>query len=159
MFQSFIAGIVSFRALPRAQFATLQSALFPIYFSMQSALPIVMALTFPAARTAIGSTPSGIAGVLHRSNRLHVLAPLVIIFSTGMTNVLVLEPATTKTMRQRKSQEVKDGKKAYDPAPHSDAMQALNKKFSQLHGTSALVNIFGCLATVWYGFYLADRIV
>ena len=74
-------------------------------------------------------------------------------------NKFYIEPATTKKMRERKSQEVKDGKKSYDPAPHSDAMKALNKQFAQLHGASSLVNIFGCLATVWYGFYLADRIV
>lgn len=126
---------------------------------MQSVLPIIMALTFPAARTAIGTTPSGFAGVLHRSNRLHVLTPLAIIFSVGVANLTLIEPATTKTMRQRKSQEVKDGKKSYDPAPHSEDMQALNKKFAYLHGASSLVNVFGCLATVWYGFYLADRIV
>jgi Domain of unknown function (DUF4149) len=159
IFQSFIAGIVTFRTLPRAQFATLQSALFPIYFSMQSALPVIMALTFPAARTAIGTTASGVAGVVDRSNRLHVLTPLAIIFSAGVANKLFIEPATTKTMRQRKSQEVKDGKKSYDPPPHSEAMQVLNKKFMQLHGASSLVNVFGCIATLWYGFYLADRIV
>ena len=79
---------------------------------MQSALPVIMALTFPAARTAIGTTSSGIAGVLDRSNRLHVLTPLAIIFSAGVANKLFIEPATTKTMRQRKSQEVKDGKKS-----------------------------------------------
>ena len=118
-----------------------------------------MALTFPATRTAIGTTASGITGVLERTNRLHVLTPLAIIFSAGITNSLFIEPATTKTMRQRKSQEVKDGKKSYDPAPHSEAMQALNRKFMQLHSASSIVNIFGCLATVWYGFYLGDRLV
>ncbi len=159
VFQSFIAGIVSFRALPRAQFATLQTALFPVYFSMQSALPVLMALTYPAERTAIGTIPSGMSGVFHEQNRLHVLTPLAIILVTALANKLYIQPETVKCMRERKHQETRDGKKSYDPPPHSDPMQALNKKFMYLHSSSALVNIFGCIATVWYGFTLAERMV
>jgi hypothetical protein len=158
IFQSFIAGITAFRVLPRPQFATLQSALFPIYFGMQTALPILLALTFPAERTAIGTGPSSIAGVLDVSNRLHVLTPILIMFLTGLANTVYLGPATTKCMRERKHQETRDGKKSYDSAPHSQEMQALNKKFSQLHGASSLVNMLGCIATIWYGFYLGDRL-
>lgn len=157
IFQSFIAGITAFRVLPRPQFATLQSALFPIYFSMQTALPVLLALTFPAERTAIGMTSSSLSGVLEQ--KLHVLTPLSIIFATSLANMVVVGPATTKCMRERKHQETKDGKKSYDPPPHSEAMQAYNKKFAQLHGVSSLLNIFGCIATVWYGVYLGDRML
>ena len=159
VFQSFIAGIVSFRALPRAQFATLQTALFPVYFRMQTALPLLMALTYPAERTAIGTIPAGLSGILHPQNRLHALTPLSIIFATAVTNLLYIQPATVKCMRERKHQETRDGKKSYDPPPHSEAMEGLNKKFMYLHSSSALINIFGCLATVWYGFTLAERMI
>ncbi|KIV88421.1 hypothetical protein PV10_08107 [Exophiala mesophila] len=159
IFQSFIGGIVAFRSLPRAQFATLQSALFPIYFSMQSVLPVLLALTFPAERTAIGTTPSSLSGVLHPSNRLHVLTPLAIVFGAGLANSLVIGPQTTKTMRLRKHQETKDGKRSYDAPPHSPEMQKLNRKFGQLHGASSLVNLFAVLATIWYGFTLGDRLL
>jgi hypothetical protein len=157
IWQSFVGGIVSFRALPRAQFATLQTALFPIYFNMQAALPIIMALTYPAERTTIGTIPSGFAGVLHAQNRLHVLTPLAIVFVTAVVNRLYIQPATVKCMRERKHQETRDGKKSYDPAPHSEAMRALNKKFGILHGASSGVNVLACIASVWYGFTLADR--
>jgi hypothetical protein len=157
IFQSFIAGIVSFRALPRPAFATLQSALFPIYFSMQSVLPVLLAVTLPEMRTAIGRIPAGIPGVLHKDNRWRVLTPFVTIFVTGLVNRFYLEPLTTKTMRSRKSQEVRDGKKAYDEGPHSEEMQRLNKRFGILHGASSLINVVGCVATVVYGFYLGDR--
>ena len=159
MFQSFIAGIVSFRALPRAQFATLQSALFPIYFSMQTALPLLLALTFPAERTAIGMTASSLSGVLEEGHRLHVLTPLLTTLICGAANMIVIGPATTKCMKERKHQETRDGKKSYDQGPHSEAMQALNKKFAWLHGASSLVNMVGCIATVWYGFYLGERMI
>jgi len=150
---------VAFRSLPRAQFATLQSALFPIYFSMQTALPILLAFTFPAERTAIGMSASSIAGVLEPEHRLHVLTPLAITFLTGAANWFFVGPMTTQCMKERKHQETRDGKKSYDPAPHSQRMQELNKKFAILHGISSLVNMVGCITTVWYGFYLGDRML
>ena len=54
--------------------------------------------------------------------------------------------------------ETKDGKKSYDPAPHSKEMQALNRAFGRMHGISSLVNLTAFLATVWYGFTIAGRL-
>lgn len=159
VFQSFIAGVTAYKVLPRPQFATLQSALFPIYFSMQTALPLVLALTFPGERTAIGRIPSSISGVLDPSLRTHVLTPIVVMFLTGLANLIYVGPQTTHIMRERKHQETRDGKKSYDSGPQSEQMQALNKKFGIMHGVSSLVNMFGCVATLWYGFYLAERML
>jgi hypothetical protein len=151
--------VTAYRVLPRPQFATLQSALFPIYFSMQTAIPVVLALTFPGERTAIGRVPSSISGVLEPSSRIHVLTPLAIMFLTGLTNMVYVGPKTTQIMRERKHQETRDGKKSYDAGEQSEAMQALNKQFGILHGVSSMVNMVGCFATLWYGFYLAERIL
>lgn len=126
---------------------------------MQTALPILIAATFPAERTAIGMSASSFAGVLEEGNRMNVLAPLLITSVCGAVNTLVIGPATTKCMRQRKHQETRDGKKSYDAGPHSEEMQRLNKAFGALHGASVLVNIVGCLTTVWYGFSLASRLL
>lgn len=104
VFQSFIAGVQAYRVLPRPQFATLQSALFPIYFSMQTALPIVMAITYPGERSAVGNTNIGLSGVLAEVNRFGVLLPLVTIFATSAANLAIIGPATTKCMRERKHQ-------------------------------------------------------
>lgn len=101
--KSFINGIVAIRTLPRAQFALLQSKLFPIYFSMQTAIPIVLALTYPLNKTAIGGR-SGVAGVLAPSNRWAVLAPIALMFLAGLANLVVVGPATARCMRDRKSQ-------------------------------------------------------
>jgi len=158
IFQSFIRGIVDFKALPRPQFASLQSSVFPIYFGMQTGLPVVLALTYPGERTAIGTGPSSLGGVLQESNRYGVLAPILIMFGTGLANLLVIGPATTKIMKERKHQETRDGKKSYDPAPHSAEMTRLNKAFGKMHGISSLVNLAAVIATLAYGFTLAERL-
>ncbi len=102
--QSFINGIIAYQALPRPQFSTLQQALFPVYFSLQTALPVVMALTYPGTQSPLGSSPSGPSGFFAKENRLSVLAPITTIFAMNLTNLLVLGPATTRIMRERKRQ-------------------------------------------------------
>lgn len=106
LFQSFIGGIVAYRALPRPQFSTLQQAIFPIYFSMQTALPVVLALTYPGSPQTFGSAsvPSGLHGFFTEKNRSSVLIPLTTIFATSIVNMLFIGPATTRVMRERKHQ-------------------------------------------------------
>ncbi|KAK0621248.1 hypothetical protein B0T17DRAFT_533397 [Bombardia bombarda] len=155
-FHTFVGGIVSFQMLARPQFAILMAKLFPVYFSMQTALPVVLALTYPATTT----TPSGggVAGVLDVANRWTVLVPIAAMFATALANLAVVGPATTRCMDDRKMQERKDGKKSYDGPPHSQEMTALNKKFAILHGVSSLLNLGSFIATVVYGFTLAARL-
>lgn len=88
---------MSFQVLARPQFSILMANIFPVYFSMQTALPVVLALTYPGDNF----TPSGIAGVLEHSN---VLYPIAATFLTALANLLVVGPATTKCMDQRKLQ-------------------------------------------------------
>ena len=82
----------------------MQQAIFPIYFSLQTALPVLLALTYPGERTLTGSAPSGLGGVLADGNRMHVLAPILTIFATSLMNLAVVGPATTRIMRERKHQ-------------------------------------------------------
>ncbi|KAF7718435.1 Uncharacterized protein PECH_005916 [Penicillium ucsense] len=153
VFQSFVGGIVAFRALPRPQFATLQTAIFPVYFSMQTALPIVVALTASKQGQALG-----LPGLLAPENRMNTLLPMATVAITGLINMFVLRPLTVKTMRERKHQETRDGKKSYDAPPHSKEMMALNKKFGRIHGLSSMVNMVSFIATVWYGAILSKRL-
>ncbi|CAI7665471.1 unnamed protein product [Penicillium bialowiezense] len=152
-YQSFVGGFVAFRALPRPQFASLQTAIFPIYFSLQTALPVVVALT--ASR---GGEALGLSGLVAPENRLDTLLPLATVAVTGLVNMFVLRPITVNVMRERKHQETRDGKRSYDPAPHSKEMLALNKKFGRVHGISSLVNLLSLVATVWYGAVLSKRL-
>ena len=57
-----------------------------------------------------------------------------------------------------KNTETRDGKKSYDPAPHSKEMVKLNKSFGRMHGVSSLLNMIGFCATLWYGFTLGERL-
>ncbi len=93
---------------------------------------------------------------------------------TGLANLMVVGPATTQIMKERKHQgnlvpirflawltiisETRDGKKSYDAGPHSKEMQILNQRFGRMHGISSLLNMAGSLATVWYGIVLAERL-
>jgi hypothetical protein len=110
------------------------------------------------------------------SNRWSVLVPTLTIFATSLVNLVIIGPATTKLILDRKGQGIKifgslrgrltnddcsekrDGKKAYDPTPHSKEMQKLNKAFGRMHGISSLLNLVGFLATAWYGFSIAGRL-
>ncbi|KAI9041177.1 DUF4149 domain-containing protein [Aspergillus affinis] len=152
VYQTFVSGIVAFRSLPRLQFASLQSATFPIYFSIQSALPVLVALT--ASREA---QPLGISGLLASENR-GTLIPMATAAVTGLLNMFVLLPVTIKTMKERKHQETRDGKRSYDPAPHSKEMTALNKKFGRIHGLSSLTNLICLGATIYYGASLSKHL-
>ncbi|KAL2852340.1 hypothetical protein BJX68DRAFT_265855 [Aspergillus pseudodeflectus] len=153
LYQSFVSGIIAFRVLPRPQFASLQAKTFPTYFAIQTALPLVVALT--ASRSG---QPLGVFGLLEPENKFKILLPLATAFVTGLINLTVLRPLTVNTMRERKHQETRDGKKSYDPAPHSKEMVALNKKFGRLHGASSLINMVTIGVTVYYGVVLSKKL-
>lgn len=91
--------MVAFRALPRPQFASFQSAIFPIYFSLQTALPVAVALTASAGGNALG-----LSGLMAPENRYNTTLPLAVVAIAGLVNNVVLRPLTVKTMRERKHQ-------------------------------------------------------
>lgn len=100
LWQTFVGGIVAFRVLPRPQFSALQNKIFPIYFGLQSALPVALALTFPGR---LGS-PGSLSGVLLEENRFTVLLPISLTLVSGLTNLLYLTPLVRETMKQRSHQ-------------------------------------------------------
>ncbi|KMK57636.1 hypothetical protein Y699_03056 [Aspergillus fumigatus Z5] len=151
--QTFIGGVIAFRVLPRPQFSALQTSIFPVYFTLQSALPVVIALT-----SSKGGQLNGISGLLAPESRFGTLLPLATVAVSGLINQVILRPLTVRTMKERKHQETHDGKKSYDPAPHSKEMMALNKKFGRLHGLSSLINMVSLIATVYYGVVLSKRL-
>ncbi|OAK99281.1 hypothetical protein IQ06DRAFT_336855 [Phaeosphaeriaceae sp. SRC1lsM3a] len=145
LFQSFIGGITAYRALPRAQFSSLQKAIFPPYFALQTITPLALWLTHPRSLLH-ASSPAD-------STSLYLIGTM---FVTALANLVYIGPQTTEVMRLRKHQETRDGKKSWDEGPHSSEMEALNKRFSVLHGVSSLVNMVGLGAMVWYGAVLGE---
>ncbi|KAJ5239426.1 hypothetical protein N7468_004045 [Penicillium chermesinum] len=152
-FQSFVGGVIAFRALPRPQFASLQTAIFPVYFSLQTALPVVVALTASKGRHLLG-----LSGLTAPENRWGTLIPLATVAITGLINQVILRPLTVNIMHERKQQETRDGKKSYDAGPHSKEMIELNKKFGRIHGISSLVNLGSFIATIYYGAVLSKKL-
>lgn len=102
--------------------------------------------------------PGGLQGVLEPANRWNTLVPLATLFLTGLANWVVLLPASKACIVERRKQEEKDGKRSWDPQPHSQEMAALNKKFGMLHGISSLLNVVHFVASIVYGVTLAERI-
>ena len=134
--------------------------MFPVYFALQTALPVALALTFPgiASSSVTGARIlGGPFGLLDERARSSALIPLSAFFVTAVSNLVYLGPVTTKVMKERKHQETRDGKKYYDAGPHSEEMKRLNKRFGALHGVSSLVNLVGLAALVYYGGTIADR--
>ncbi|KAF3022535.1 hypothetical protein E8E14_012386 [Neopestalotiopsis sp. 37M] len=157
VFHTFINATAAFKTLERPQFAVLQKALFPAYFGMQTVLPVAIALTYPGGLMA---APGGIRGaLLDEANRWSVAVPLATIFVTGLVNWAYCLPVTNSITDKRRAQEKKDGKKSWDPAPHSQEMQSLNKQFGKIHGISSLLNLVTLIATITYGFTLSTRIL
>ncbi|KAL6713445.1 hypothetical protein ACLMJK_008910 [Lecanora helva] len=162
VYQSFVNGIVSYRALSRPQFSTLQAALTPVYFAIQTALPVVMAITYPGIKNLSpmggANESNSLSGVLEPRNRWTVLAPIAGIFLMNVSNLVWAGPVTTRIMKERKHQETRDGKKYYDEGPKSKEMERLNKAFTRMHSFSAITNLIGLGITVWYGVLLSERL-
>ncbi|KZZ96261.1 hypothetical protein AAP_01034 [Ascosphaera apis ARSEF 7405] len=157
VFETFVASIISFKKLERPTFAMLQNHMFPVYFGMQSALPVVIALTYPGLRTVVHNVSPGIAGVLDETVRKNTLVPLATIFVTGVANLFCLMPKAKAIKAQRLQLEAVEGKSQYEP-PVSPAMDKLNKSFRRVHGFSTAFNLISLIATVAYGVTLSRRI-
>lgn len=107
---TFFSGPIAYKCLPRAQFATLQQNIFPPFFALQTAIPLALAFTWPGSELVNGaglqpgSKDAGWRGLLADANFWTALVPIATMFGTSLLNLLVLGPATTKVMRQRKHQ-------------------------------------------------------
>lgn len=88
-----------FRTLERPQFSAVQSKLFPIYFSLQTATPVVLAITHPS-----NSRLLSLDGLLSSANRWTALAPIATMFTSALLNLVVLLPATIDVMAKRRLQ-------------------------------------------------------
>jgi hypothetical protein len=91
-----------FKTVERPVFSAVQSGLFPTYFGLQTAIPVVLALTFPG-NTLLGVS-TGVSGLLDESHRLGSLLPITTAFLSGFVNFVVLLPTVNKVMKQRQGQ-------------------------------------------------------
>lgn len=97
--QTFVSSRVAFRTLPRPEFAALQSATLPFFFSIEAAVPVILALTW--SKHGQASSP---IELLTPGNRSKTLAPLATVTVAGLVNLFILRPLTLKVMGERKNQ-------------------------------------------------------
>lgn len=69
---------------------------------MQTAIPVILALTFPG--NALLGVSSGPTGLLETASRWDSLAPIATMFVTGLVNLVVVLPATNKVIKERRGQ-------------------------------------------------------
>jgi hypothetical protein len=180
LFQTFLAGPVAFKALPRPSFSVLQQAIFPPYFTFQTALPIILALTWPGEKLAsvggaVARRNAGLSGLLADENRWIALIPVVTMFATSLLNLVLLGPATTKVMRERKHQgkshqrewnhSWRHGALTYLSRCRNKRWQEVLRRWSQIAGDAAsqlgLYEVAWCLVTFqryWSGRYARLRL-
>lgn len=86
IYQTFIMTKLSYKALPKSGFRTLQKQVFPVYFTLQTSLLFLTALTFPPHGVfSLRSTPTDL-----------VLFSLAGVTST--LNLFIYGPKTTDAM-------------------------------------------------------------
>mmetsp|Transcript_11980 Transcript_11980/g.28418 ORF Transcript_11980/g.28418 Transcript_11980/m.28418 type:complete len:191 (-) Transcript_11980:289-861(-) len=152
---SLVAGIVTFKTLPRHVFGRLQSRLFPVYFRFSTVLLVV----------AIATTASG--PLMDDDRRHHLPRSLLVILGMNLLNQIWFEPATTRIMIKRHAVEKRLGTghevgklKPDDPIKANDPeLVALSRSFGMLHGISTLLTLGGMAIGCYWLSVIADRLV
>ena len=90
LYQTFLVTKITFQALPRSAFTTLQRKLFPAYFRCQAGLLALTALTVPAA----------IRGE-YDGSLVMIWAPFIVAGLSSVLNLLVFGPGTQRVMVER----------------------------------------------------------
>ncbi|KAH9828966.1 uncharacterized protein C8Q71DRAFT_799890 [Rhodofomes roseus] len=146
---TFFAGPIAYRALPRHQFGALQHRVFPIYFVQSIVASAVLLVLWVRAHPAVSAHLSpAVADVA----QTYTLSSVLVMQSA---NHFVAGPLTSKIMFDRHKLEKAEGK-SYNEEGVSDAMKALNSKFSTLHGVSSLLNLFAVIALLFHGLWISN---
>ncbi|CAF0980298.1 unnamed protein product [Adineta steineri] len=137
LWHSFVSSLIARKTLPRPQLGQLQSKLFPIYFSLQTAL-------------------SGICLLTTRNRNAQIIFVIGIV--GGLINLIVFGPWTIKLMNKRFTMERDEGKQ-YNEPDISSQFKALNKQFGMVHGCSMMINMIIAISLVVYPFIVSLVIV
>ncbi|CAI1778823.1 hypothetical protein SEUBUCD646_0P03660 [Saccharomyces eubayanus] len=131
-FYSYVAAPIAFKVLEKEQFSALQNKIFPYFFQMQAASPVILALTAPIALTAAPLTSLVVASV------------------SGLTNLFWLLPWTHRVKELRK-----DVAKKYTGDELEAKDSVLRKEFGKSHGLSLLFNLSNVCGMLAYGVCLS----
>ncbi|KAI1818251.1 hypothetical protein GGS20DRAFT_581669 [Poronia punctata] len=186
LYQTFVVVRVSYRALPRGPFATLQRRLFPIYFRSQFLLLLLTAVTI---------TPQGPLTLI--ANKAAWI-PFAVAGVTAALNLLIYGPQTRQLMAERIHQSASgspflckrtrelaltrspllpliepvdiEGKKTggvdadmqvgleVQQSQQQQQQQQRHRSFVRAHATSIHLNLLTIGATLWWGWKLASNL-
>ncbi|ORY86986.1 hypothetical protein BCR37DRAFT_385427 [Protomyces lactucae-debilis] len=143
IWHTFINGPLAYKTLPRQQFGALQKRLFPTFFTLQ---------------TVTGAFCAWTSYIAPASTWNEVVA-LSVVATSGLLNLLLIGPWTTRIMDERHKLERSTNTK-YTDTDISPDMSRLNLRFGIAHSVSSIVNLAalgGILAqTVHLGARLHD---
>ena len=156
LWHSFVGGPVAFKVLPRQQFGTLQSKLFPIYFSLQSLLNGICLATTSNRNSRIIFSIGTIGGLIN----LTIVGPWTSRYDVTLLffNFHTIFRFRNRIMNERHKLEREEGKK-YNDDGISEGMKALNKRFGLAHGFSSLINMAIVVALLAYPFISPRTII
>ncbi|KAK6455518.1 uncharacterized protein RJT20DRAFT_128774 [Scheffersomyces xylosifermentans] len=139
-FYSYVVSPIVFKKLPREQFSSLQTTVFPYYFLTQSVAPIVLALTSPLKLCpfTIGLFAASSLG--------------------GLVNYLFLLPRTHAIKEKRDKLHAEKADKT-ESGEHTEEYASLTKQFGAYHGSSLLANLVSVATLGFYGLLLAKRLI
>lgn len=145
-----------FKHLPRHQFGNLQSKMFPAYFSLVAVCAAICVSGFSILHPWKGSS-------FREKTQIFCLALSLI---STLANILVFEPLTIKTMRERHKVEREESigdevglSKNKEVAKRNPKLAKINKKFGMVHGLSSLANLFSFGGFAVHSWYLASKLL
>lgn len=138
---SYVVAPICFKHMPREEFGSLQSKIFPIYFLGQAAMPVLIGITSPLS---LGFTTSllGMSAAAGALNSFWVLPA-----------AHDIRDQRKKLVAEKAHEQVVDGQ-----VQASEEMKKLNKQFGTYHGISSALNLVSVVTLGIYGFALGGRI-
>ncbi|KAH7027768.1 uncharacterized protein B0I36DRAFT_364922 [Microdochium trichocladiopsis] len=169
LWQSFAVTKITFQALPRSAFTTLNKRIFRAYFLTQSVLVLVTAVTTPTNNllTLLSWLPLLRATTTTTTTSDNSSSPstatwgitFAIMSVSSLLNLFLWEPRSRQAMIDRTHQETRDGRNkqplALEPTPE---MQAVNKRFKRSHAMCIHLNLVTIGSTLFWGWVLAARL-
>jgi uncharacterized protein (UPF0333 family) len=142
VWMTFMSGRVLSQNMPREQFRTVQTKMFPSYLRFLTAAEGVLAFLYT---------------FLTHSSKWQTLNLLFLVGTTAY-NAYVLEPQTTKLYLDRLRLEKEEGK-GLNPGDHvSEELDEKNKKFKELHGYSATLNLLSLAGLTYHAWNMVSRV-
>jgi len=151
IWNSFFAGTIAYKTLPRHQFGALQHRIFPAYFLTSILLSCLLAVLWVYGHPDVLGNLS--------SPKLADVCQLYVLLSVSLlqgSNHFIIGPMTSRTMFMRHKLEKEEGKNHHD-VEASAQMKALNRKFALLHGMSSLGNLCAIIAQLIHGLWIGTR--